>query len=302
MARSTQLYIASMLALTLVSAGCVSNSTFKRKADEAEHYAALSQSLEQDYTNLLEQQKRMAQRYDATASQLEDCSKTANHLRQDHIRARADIERLEKILADRKAEAGQAMAEMRRSIDRLEKEKRDLTARLEQEKTARQARIAELKSTYDDLVGNLETEIKRGEITISELQGRLTVNMVEKILFDSGAAEVKPAGLDILKRVGTILKDTTGKNIRVEGHTDNIPISPRLKSTYPSNWELSTARASSVVHFLQNRLGIPGERLSICGFGPYQPVASNTTVTGRAQNRRIQIVLVPEQNEAAKRP
>lgn len=292
--------IATSLALVFLTTGCVSQSAFQRKSDEADHYAALSRNLEQDYAKLIEQQKQMAIRYDEIAQQMENSRNTSAGLRQDNLRAKADIERLEKILADRSNEAGIAMTDLRQTIDRLEEEKRQLTKQLEQEQVARQARIAQLKTTYDDLVGKLETEIKRGDVTISELQGRLTVNMVEKILFDSGKAEIKPAGLNILKRIGTILKDTAGKNIRVEGHTDNIPISPRLKDIYPSNWELSAARAGSVVHFLQDSLNIPGERLSICGFGPYQPIAQNTTSTGRAQNRRIQIVLVPIETQESK--
>lgn len=300
MARITLPLLVSALALTLAATGCVSKSAFQRKADEAEHYATLSHNLEQDYAKLTEQQKQTARRYDEIAGQLEDTRQEAANLRQDNLRAKADIARLEKILADRSAETGQAMTELRSTIDRLEQEKRDLTAKLEQEKVARQARIAQLKTTYDDLVDKLESEIKRGEVTITDLQGRLTVNMVEKILFDSGKAEIKPAGLNVLKRIGSIIKDSTEKNIRVEGYTDNVPISPRLKGTYPSNWELSTARAGSVVHFLQDSLGIPGERLSICGFGPYQPVADNGTATGRALNRRIQIVLVPMETPAPK--
>jgi chemotaxis protein MotB len=284
--------------MAILTAGCVSQSAFQRKSDEAQHYATLSSNLEQDYAKLLEQQKQLAIRYDEIARQLENVRSKAAALRQDNLRAESDIERLETILADRSAAAGEAMTEMRQKIDRLEQEKRQLTVKLEQEQLARQARIAQLKTTYDDLVDKLEDEIERGEITISDLEGRLTVNMVEKILFDSGKADIKPAGLNILRRIGTILKDTADKTIRVEGHTDNVPISPRLRDTYPSNWELATARAGSVVHFLQDNLGIAGERLSICGYGPYRPIADNATVKGRAQNRRIQIVLVPMQTGA----
>jgi hypothetical protein len=89
---------------------------------------------------------------------------------------------------------------------------------------------------------------------------------------------------------------------QVEGHTDNVPVSPRLQDTFPSNWELSTARASNVVRFLQDRVGIPGERLSSCGFGQYRPLADNTTAAGRAENRRIQIVLVPLEAQAVAKP
>lgn len=295
--RVTLQLITSSLIIAIFASGCVSQSAFQRKSDEAEHYATLSSNLEQDYAKLLEQQKQLALRYDELGQQLDTSRNTAVTLRQDNLRAKADIERLEKILANRSAEAGQAMTELRQDIDRLQEEKRNLSAQLEQEHLARQARIAQLKTTYDDLVDKLESEIKRGEVTISDLQGRLTVNMVEKILFDSGKADIKPAGLNILKRIGTILKNTADKSIRVEGHTDNVPISPRLKNIYRSNWELSTARAGSVVHFLQDRLGIPGERLSVCGFGPYRPIADNATTKGRAQNRRIQIVLVPHETQ-----
>jgi chemotaxis protein MotB len=124
--------------------------------------------------------------------------------------------------------------------------------------------------------------------------------MVERILFDSGKAEVKTAGLEVLQRVGSILKGVQDKDIRVEGHTDNIPISAALAKTFPTNWELSTARATDVVHFLQEKVGIDGQRISACGFSQYQPVADNGTAKGRAQNRRIQIVLVPSDKTVVK--
>jgi chemotaxis protein MotB len=281
--------LVAVMAIIFLISGCVSQSAFQRKSDEADHYAALSRNLEEDYAKLLEQQKQLAHRYDEVAGQLDDARNISEALRQDNLRAKTDIERLETILADR-------------SADLLEEEKRTLYAQLEQEQMARQARIAQLKTTYDDLVGKLESEIKRGEVTISDLQGRLTVNMVEKILFDSGKAEIKPAGLSVLKRIGNVLKNTPGKVIRVEGHTDNVPISPRLKDTYLSNWELSTSRAASVVHFLQDHLGIAGERLAVCGFGPYRPVAENSTSQGRAQNRRIQIVLAAPEDDGGDTP
>ncbi|MEZ4485579.1 MAG: flagellar motor protein MotB [Syntrophotaleaceae bacterium] len=286
---------AILLLSILLLAGCVSKAEFQRKSDEAGYLAAAREELQQDYNQLLTQQQQLAERYDQRGQQLETANSENSALRQDQLRAAADIDRLEKILSERSASAGAAMSEMRQTIDRQEAEKRALTARLEEEQLARQARLAEIKSTYDQLLEKMENEIERGEITISELQGQLTVNLVERILFDSGQADLKKAGIQVLHRVGDILKEVADKEIRVEGHTDNVPISPRLKQTFSSNWELSTARATNVVHFLQEQKGIPGERLSVSGYGPYQPIASNQTATGRAQNRRIQIVLVPRQ-------
>lgn len=292
MLRSHSIYL---LLLTVLLSGCVSKADFQRKSDEAAHLATARTELERDYNQLLNQQQQLSQRYDLRGQQLEETNNLINDLRQNQLRATTDIERLEKVLSERSASAGAAMSEMRQTIDGLEALKRELTAQLEKEQLARQARIAAMKTTYDQLVEKMESEIERGDITISELQGRLTVNLVEKILFDSGQADLKTSGIQVLQRVGDILKEVADKEIRVEGHTDNIPISPRLQQTFASNWELSTARATNVVHFLQKRKGIPGTHLSICGYGPYQPIASNDTPTGRAQNRRIQIVLVPRQ-------
>jgi chemotaxis protein MotB len=218
-------------------------------------------------------------------------------LQEDLMRARADLERVEKVLADRSAEAGTAMTEMRQEIDRLVEGNNLLQQQLEVELQAREARLAEVQSTYDELVGKLEQEIERGEVRISELKGKLTVNVVDKILFDSGKAALKPAGIKVLQQIGDILNSAVDKNIQVEGHTDNVPISGGLAARYPSNWELSTARATTVLHFLQDKVGVSGERLSAVGYGEYQPISSNATAEGRAENRRIQIVLT-----AAKKP
>ncbi len=207
------------------------------------------------------------------------------------MRARADLERVEKVLADRSAEAGAAITEMRKEIDRLTEANNQLQKQLEAERLEREARLAEVQGTYDELVGKLEEEIERGEVKISELKGKLTVNVVDRILFDSGKADLKQDGLKVLQRIGDILKTAADKNIQVEGHTDNVPISGSLTQKYPSNWELSMARAATVLHFLQDKANISGERLSAVGYGEYQPIATNSTAEGRALNRRIQIVL-----------
>jgi chemotaxis protein MotB len=285
--------VALLLATSLLAAGCVSKSNYQRKVDEAAQLTETVRGFETDYQQLARQKEALIASNDQLNRQLTDAMEKSSNLQQDLLRARADIDRLEKVLSARSEETGHALAEMRQTIDRLQAENQDLAHQVEQERIAREARIAQMKSTYDELVQKMETEIQRGEITISELQGKLTVNMVERILFDSGKADIKPAGLEVLKRVGDILKEVADKNIRVEGHTDNVPISPRLQQTFPSNWELSTARATNVVHFLQDRVGIPGERLSASGFSQYSPVAANDTPEGRAQNRRIQIELVP---------
>jgi chemotaxis protein MotB len=153
--------------------------------------------------------------------------------------------------------------------------------------------VREVSTTYDQLLEKMKGEIAKGQVTISQLKGKLTVNMVEAILFDSGKAEVKREGLVVLGKVVEILKTVNDKAIRIEGHTDNVEITRTLAQRYPTNWELSAARAINVARYLQQQ-AISPDSLSAAAFGQFKPVADNATMEGRAKNRRIEIVLVPK--------
>ncbi|MBW2511318.1 MAG: OmpA family protein [Deltaproteobacteria bacterium] len=289
--------ISTLIFVSAILSACVSETVHQQKLDENAYLQSVIKSLEADYERLKAEKIQLADRNDSLNQRVLEAIERNKLLQEDLMRARADLERVEKVLADRSAEAGTAMAEMRQEIDRLVEGNNLLQQQLEVELQAREARLAEVQSTYDELVGKLEQEIERGEVRISELKGKLTVNVVDKILFDSGKAALKPAGIKVLQQIGDILNSAVDKNIQVEGHTDNVPISGGLAARYPSNWELSTARATTVLHFLQDKVGVSGERLSAVGYGEYQPISSNATAEGRAENRRIQIVLT-----AAKKP
>jgi chemotaxis protein MotB len=139
----------------------------------------------------------------------------------------------------------------------------------------------------------LETELEQKTVEIEELQGRLSVRMMDRLLFDSGSADISGGGAAVLAKVGPVLAG--GKEmIRVEGHTDDLPVGPGLKSMYFSNWELSAARAASVVRYLQYGQGIDPARLETVGLGGYRPLESNDTSAGRRRNRRVEIVLLPQ--------
>ena len=118
--------------------------------------------------------------------------------------------------------------------------------------------------------------------------------MVDRVLFDSGQAQVKPAGVLVLKQVADVLNKITDKQIRIEGHTDNVPISSKLQDRFKTNWELSTARATTVVRYLIDHGGVDRQYLSAVGYADTHPIASNDTEEGRSSNRRIEIVLVPQ--------
>lgn len=159
--------------------------------------------------------------------------------------------------------------------------------------TRKTQEVEKASTTYQQLLQEMKGEIAQGQITIKELKGKLTMDVVDKILFASGEAKVKKEGLDVLNRVVDILKNVKDKNIRIEGHTDNVKIAGRLAHVYPTNWELSAARAINVSKYLQEK-GIDPSILSATAFGEYQPVADNATPEGRAKNRRIAIILLPK--------
>jgi len=155
------------------------------------------------------------------------------------------------------------------------------------------ARLAQENSAQEELAASLQKQIHSDQVKISEIAGKVSINMVDKVLFDSGSAKLKPAGEAILMKVGNALKDVKDKRIWVGGHTDNIAISPSLQDKFASNWELSSARATAVVRYMEDKTAIPGDRLLAVGLGQNQPVGDNKTPEGRAANRRIEILLIP---------
>ena len=168
---------------------------------------------------------------------------------------------------------------------------RRTSAELEAQVAAREKELASVKDTQDQLVAELQQEIADGRVQVQRLKGQLRVDMVDEILFDSGEAQVKADGQAVLKRIAEVLAKTD-KTVQVQGHTDNVPIRGRLASQYPTNWELSAARAVNVVRFLQ-QTGLDPSRLSADAFAEYHPRAGNDTDEGRRKNRRIEILLGP---------
>ena len=150
-----------------------------------------------------------------------------------------------------------------------------------------------LDDTKKTIQTSLKDQIAAQEVEVIEAENKLKVIFVDKILFDSGSAEINPKGKELLRVLAKSLKEIKNQNIMIEGHTDNVSLTKYLIKRFPSNWELSTARASAVVHFFQEEGGIDPQRLSARGYSFYRPVAPNDTEEGRRQNRRIEIVLGP---------
>jgi chemotaxis protein MotB len=159
---------------------------------------------------------------------------------------------------------------------------------LEKQNASLVSNSKEIQKQYDELVQGLSKEVEKGQLQVKQYRNMLSVDLAEQIFFDPGSATLKEGGKKVLKKVGGALKGYENKIIRVVGHTDNVPI---LKSPFASNWDLSVARAITVVRFLQDA-GVPPERMIAAGRGEYSPVAPNNSPEGRQKNRRIEIMLI----------
>ncbi len=153
------------------------------------------------------------------------------------------------------------------------------------------------KSRSDSLNLVLTTNLTRSldsselkDVDVKVLKGVVYISLNDNMLYKSGSYEISPAAMDILGKIAKIIKDYKDYDVLVEGNTDNVPIS---RTNIRNNWDLSALRASSVVQALQDDFGIDPSRLSAAGRGEYNPVATNSTAEGRAQNRRTQIIITP---------
>ncbi|HHV11312.1 MAG TPA: OmpA family protein [Clostridiales bacterium] len=146
----------------------------------------------------------------------------------------------------------------------------------------------------EELKAKLEIAFKKEESTADMTVGidmrGLVISLDNAILFDSGKAEIKAGNDETLSKLADVI-NSLDNYIRVEGHTDNVPIHTAV---YPSNWELSTARAASVVRLFVEKCGVSPEKIVAVGYGEYKPVADNSTAEGRAKNRRIDIIILSE--------
>ena len=150
-----------------------------------------------------------------------------------------------------------------------------------------------LDDTKKTIVSSLEDQIAAQGLEIEEGDNELRMVLLDRIVYESGSLEISREGKKLLLALAETIKKDPSRRIVVEGHTDNLPLSGSLRKTYPTNWELSAARAAAVARFLQWEGGLDPKQLSIRAFSSYRPIATNKTEEGRRQNRRIEIILTP---------
>ena len=283
MKRLAYLTLAGFVSISL--SGClVAESRYLQKVEEADGLARELGSLKQKHAALTADNTALKAEYDKLTGE-------AAGLAKDKLALTRDKEELEQVLKAKSDSLSQNISDLRQKVANLEGENRKLKEDIAALQRVKEEKVKEVSNTYEQLLQNMKSEIARGQVTISELKGKLTVNMEAAILFDSGRADVKTDGLDILSKMVETLKGVKDKAIRIEGHTDNVQISGGLMRQFPTNWELSAARAINVAKYLQLK-GLDPAVLSAAAFAEYKPVADNGTKEGRAKNRRIEITLV----------
>ncbi|HET6340378.1 MAG TPA: OmpA family protein [Polyangiales bacterium] len=188
-------------------------------------------------------------------------------------------------LTEQLRKLGINVEDQKRSLEESNKALEELKAK---ERQAQQ-RLA----TFKGMLDRFQKMIESGKLKVKIVRGRMVVELSENILFDSGRADLKKEGQDALTEVATVLAAIQDRDFQIAGHTDNIPIK---SAKFPSNWHLSTARALTVGTYLADH-GVPPVRLSAAGYADTQPAAPNDTPEGRQQNRRIEIVLMPNLDE-----
>ena len=225
------------------------------------------------------------------AGALEDRAKKAD-LAKEALQAQLDQAKEE--ASKQSMELEKAKSELARLKDVAEAERKVFEKKLADQ----QMSLEKLKATTvpTEQEQKLEDELKRKladqDVVISRLKDQLKVTVASEILFPSGSAELAPAGADVLRKVAAAANQSQDE-VRVEGHTDSDPIAPVLAQYYPTNWELSTARAAVAVRTLQATGMVPAERLAAVGYGDSHPVAPNDTAEGKAKNRRVEIIFKP---------
>jgi len=290
----------------------------EKRISELEREAARAASLEKQLADETQTGKTLVARLTRLEEDAAQSRATEQRLTQElaaaqkkasesQVTNQQQIELAEQEISRRKT----ALAETTKHLATLDQDKQKIAAaltdsqqRLEQlaaTLAAEQARAASLSQenqrlgqSYESLKKSLEAELADRDLRLRQAQSRIVVTILDHVLFDSGQATLKASGMKVLDQLSIALKKISDKEIHVEGHTDNRPIRGPLAKHYPTNWELSAARATTVVRYFIEQAGLPPASLSAVGYADTKPVAANDTETSRGENRRIEILLYPK--------
>ncbi len=266
----TLLSLGLILGIGLMSQGCVKKALYE---------SALSDIAARDSDLASRAEELQGCRTDLATTQ-GDLARRTNELNHCDAKTQQLASERDELVTEMSAKSKEAKS-LARSLDE--------TRQAMEEMRARQTAAEERNRIYRQLLDRFRSMIDAGTLDVSIERGRLVINLKQDILFGSGSSQVESQGKQTLLEVAAALAEFPDRMFQVEGHTDNVPIAT---SRFPSNWELSTARATSVVKILIEG-GVQPGNLSSAGYGEFQPRASNDETEGKALNRRIEIVMLP---------
>lgn len=282
--------VSILCGVLLLSTGCVTKQTHEAALQELDQTRDTLGSAQQ---TIREQQLQISK----NQIEIERSRKEISDLEMKKTALQQEYAKMQKAYGDTRSELADAQARLQDLQTRLKltEQQLDTLRRIEAETKKR-------NEIYAHFVGKLQKMIDAGELTVSIERGRLVINLPEKVLFPTGRTTLSSEGKATLNEIAAILKELPERRFQIEGHTDTVPIH---NATFASNWELSSGRALRVVHLMIDE-GVMPENISAAGYGEYQPRADNSTDEGKALNRRIEIVMLPNldilSNELPKLP
>ena len=265
--------------------GCVSQSKFdelKKQYDEARGKLGEQEQQSKSLQDQLAQEQAQVARLQALIDEATRQNEVLTQRAADKEAQLASLDAAHQQLGDEMAKLLKERSGLKESTARLQQALLELDKR----KAEAERRVAEFKS----LLAKFKGLIDSGQLRVKMVDGRMVLVLPTDVLFDSGSAKLASAGKAAITEVAKVLATMTNRRFQVEGHTDNVPIHT---AQYPSNWELSQARALVVVKAMTDA-GMKGAALSAAGYGEHRPAAGNDDDKGRAENRRIEIVVVPD--------
>ncbi len=219
----------------------------------------------------------------------DSCYQEIKRLEEEKKRSQALFDERLRRLEEEKIKTEESLAAARKREEALGGELEQAHSRLRQLIEAREKETQELTRLKTEFTEELKEQIATGKVLINEEKRGLVIALVGVAPLGSEGVIVRPEDKPILNKIARILKKYADKEILIEGHTDDAPIS---SSRFSSNWELSTARATTILRYLEEKEGISAKRLSAAGYGEYRPLATNATREGREKNRRVEIVIL----------
>lgn len=293
MDRRSAALVAVVIAPSLLLVACVSKTKFDAAVDDARTAHAQLADAQAQLAKLRHDLDDTEAQMQARDEKLSDLS-TSDH----NVQAQLDEETaINSKLRGELERLGKNVDQMLEDKGTLAKALDDAKARLEELRKAQAAAEARAE-LFQQFVQKFKSMIDAGQLKLVTRNGRLVIQLPNDVLFDSGQTAIKPAGKDALLQVAKVFATVQGRTFQVAGHTDDRPIQT---ARFPSNWELSTARAVQVVKLLVSQ-GVDPKELSAAGYGEFDPVAGNDTPDGRAKNRRIEITLQPDLDELVAAP